>query len=77
MRRRGDGCGRRDHGCGMAGRAVTGKDRGKLSWGLLSSRRPLETLARCRLPRRHLRDGCPLSPPRALPDVTPTLQELP
>jgi hypothetical protein len=36
--------------------------RGKLSGGLLSSRRPLETLAgACRHPRRHLGDGCPLA----------------
>ncbi|KAH8628016.1 hypothetical protein IG631_17784 [Alternaria alternata] len=49
-----------DHECGMAGRAVTGKDRGKLSWGLLSSRSPLETRARCRHPLRHIGDGCPL-----------------
>ena len=59
VRMRGTGAGG-DHECGMAGRAVTGKDRGKLSWGLLSSRSPLETRARCRHPLRHIGDGCPL-----------------
>ena len=65
-------CGRSDHGCGMAGRAVTGKDRGKLSWGLLSSRRPLESLARCRLTATFTRR---LSALAAANGVTPTPTE--